>query len=408
MDTQMDNIGNITDSMKIIPLPSQRKKALMLRAGGLGDIVILTPVAKALHARGYDVDFFCGSPTGAVYKLIQGLEYFHDVKEISRINGIDCIKHGENTFISVEILKGGYDEVFDFKFSVEDNTSGLNKREGWRNTLNSNFQNWVDLSLSWAKIDWTKIDSEEKRPELKHTQSREDYEDWLASSPVGSKDGRDYKVIGVQLQASSLIRSWYRAQELPDIIHSTYPEDVVLIFVNSRWIAISKAGQAEIKFPDNLDPLICSMYLVESMDAFICADSGMSHVAEAVGTQTIAIYTSVPAWTRTKYYKYAHPIEATVHCSPCFTLDAVCPIEKKRALDELSDRERDIMESSLKGIDVNVVAKKYNTIPNALVGEAQAIAQKIQARSAAMPACVAEITPEMIMDKLAQVLGQVA
>src|SRR5690242_3642669 len=141
------------------------KTALMLRAGGLGDIITLTPVARELHKRGYLVDFFCGSPTGKVYEMLQGLPYINQVKEITRVGGTqDCIEDENGHLVSVEIIKQKYDEVFDYKFSIEENFAGLNKRESWRTSINSNYQNWIDLFLSWANIDPSKI--EEKRPQI--------------------------------------------------------------------------------------------------------------------------------------------------------------------------------------------------------------------------------------------------
>lgn len=127
------------------------KTALMLRVGGLGDLLLLTPVAKEL-SKTYKVDMAIGSPTGAVHKLLEGLAFVNQLYPVTRLNGIDCFEDKQKHYISVEILKDNYDEVFDFKFSVEENRAGLNKSEGWRSHLNSNFINWYDLTFSWADI----------------------------------------------------------------------------------------------------------------------------------------------------------------------------------------------------------------------------------------------------------------
>ena len=123
----------------------KRKTALMLRAGGLGDCVILTVIARELNKRGYDVDYFVGSPTGKVHLLLEKLPFLRSVKPIARLNGIDCIEDEDENGVAVDIMKKDYDEVFDFKFSVEDNRAGLNSKEGWRSSINSNYTNWIDL-----------------------------------------------------------------------------------------------------------------------------------------------------------------------------------------------------------------------------------------------------------------------
>jgi ADP-heptose:LPS heptosyltransferase len=382
----------------------KKPTALMLRAGGVGDIIILTAVAKVLHDKGYDVDFFCGSPTGEVHKLIENLYFFKSVKQVNRLNGIDCIRDGEN-FISVELFKQNYDEVYDFKFSVENNVAGLNPKIGWRNSINSNYMNWVDLSLAWCNIDYTKISDNDKRPQIKLDASIE-YTEWLKTLPFNTNGAeRDYKIIGIQLQASSLVRSWYRAQELPDIVHVRYPNDVVLIYTGAEWVVISKSGKERIVFPESLNPLMCSAWLVGMMDVFISADSGMSHIAEATGTKCITIYTTVPAWTREKYYKYSYPINATCECHPCFGLDVFCPLERKRAEESLTPVEKDIIACQKAGTNITEVAKKYQTVPRAVDEQYEAATKKLQALSAKMPKCVEGITPEIIMDKLTEILN---
>ncbi len=386
------------------------KKALMLRMGGLGDILILTPVAKALHSKGYSVDFWCGSPTGDVHELIKGLPYLNDVRKLERIAGVhDCIIDNDGNKVSVEIEKAKYDEVFDFKFSVEGNFVGLHKNEGWRSTINSNYQNWIDLSLSWCGIDPQKVSAKDKRPEiiLGNIENSFKYIKWVnEETPLKSKLQRNFKVIGIQLQASSLIRSWYKAGDLPDLIHKKYPNDVVMVFAG-KWVCITPNGREGLQLPEGFNPLTASASLISEMDCFISADTGTSHIGEAVNTPTITCYTTVPAWTREKYYKYSYPIEATPECFPCFTLDTFCPLEKKKAEESLTEREKDLVDGAKNNRNPMDYAKKYNVPPKAIEMEFNAIGQKLQAIATTEPACVKSITADMILNKIDEVLGGV-
>jgi len=402
----MDNKENLqmSEQLKLVKVEKQRKKALILRAGGIGDTVILTVVAKQLDKKGFDVDYFVGSPSGKVCELFENLPYIKNCKEIKRVNGLDCVEDESKNLVCVEILKTKYDEVFDFKNSVEHNRSGFNGEEGWRGTINSNYQNWIDLSLAWINVDWSKIHNQYKVPEISY-KKQEEYTAWFEDCGIKPKEGRTHRVIGVQLTASSLVRTFYRASDLPDMIHKQYPDDVVLVFDRNTWFALTKFGRRQIEFDEDLNPLIQSVVLLKHMDLFICADSGFSHLAAAVDTPCISIYTSVPSWTRAKYYPKQISIDsADLECRPCFTLDGFCPLERKNAHDSLTQRERDIIESAAKNENIYEVAKKYKTVPKAIMDEHQAAQAKLQALSAKMPACVASITAEQIVEKVHEVL----
>lgn len=383
------------------------KRCLILRVGGLGDILILSAIAKALHEKGFLVDFFMGSPTGEIHEFFQGLPFIANAKKIQRVSGVDCVEDEDKHLVSVELLKRQYDEVFDYKLSVEENRVGFNKTDDWRASINSNYQNWVDLSLAWANIDPTKIADKDKRPIIHFGTTNGEqskFHQWVLKYlplQVGTT-----KIIGIQLQASSLIRSQYYSDDLPNIIHQKYPEYIVVLFSGGKWYALSRFGKEEMKFEEGLNPLMCSAALIDTMDVFITADSGSSHLAEAVGTPTIGIYTTVPAWTRTKYYDKSHDIQTDVVCHPCFTLDLFCPIRKREAFDSLSQREKDIIKQLESGVNIYQVAKDFSTMPKAIQMEYESAKKRVEALSAQEAACVKSITPDMIMNKLSEVLNE--
>jgi DNA-binding CsgD family transcriptional regulator len=398
-------------SVELAKTGASRKKAAMFRLGGLGDLVILTPIAKQLHKNGYDVTYYCGSPTGDVSQLFEGLPYIKEVGKLGNVQGISneqVVEDENKNLIAKDLIKPKFDEVFDFFYSVENNHPDIQNVSGWRNTINSNFINWIDLSLGWAKIDPTTVSDEDKRPEIAiNPIVYQDHIDWVNANkiiPMGARFERNSTIIGVQLQASTLIRTYYSSDELPKLIYEKYPNSIILIFGDNKWFVISKYGKREVKIPQGLNPLIISTILIKHMDCFISADSGFSHIAEAVGTKTIAVYTTVPSWTRTKYYKYIYPIDANVECSPCFTLDFFCPIRKKEALDMLTERERFILKSAEEGKSPVDVAKELNTVPGAVNAEYESAKKRIDLLSATKPACVESITHEMILNKLGALL----
>ena len=387
-----------------------KKKVLLLRAGGMGDILILTAVAKQLWKLNYSVHFYCGSPTGRVDKLLNGLPFLDSVKQLQRLRGVDCIEDEQKNFVSVEMLKKNFDVIVDYKLSIEDNRVGGNEiKEAWELSRNSNFQNWIDLSLAWAKIDPNLVLDKDKCPEVAFDANKPEWLEiieWIiTNTPIGVKDGRPFRVFGIQLQASSLIRTWYKAPELPDLIYKEYPNDIVLVFTNGSWVMMSKFGNQKITAPEKFDPLMFSACIIRLMDVFISADSGTSHLAEALGTKSIVIYTTVPAWTRVKYYQNCYPLEANSWCHPCFALDLFCPEEKKKAEATLSEREKKIVEASNANKNIQEVARELSTVPQAIKNEYDAAMKRVEALSAQEALCVKSITPAAIMNKLDEILN---
>ena len=384
--------------------PIKQKKALIVRVGGIGDSVILTVVAKQLHKKGYLVDFFTGSPNGDISQLFNGLDYLNEVKSVVRINGIDCVKDINEHNIPVEVLKSNYDEVYDYKLSIEHNKSGVNSSEGWRESLNSNYINWVDLSLAWANIDYTLLSDEEKIPDVK-CKDVELYQKWYETTGLSLKNvEHNYRLIGIQLSASSLVRTFYKANELPELLHKQYPDDIIVIFEGNSWYALTKFGKRKIEFDEDLNPMVQSIEIVKNLDVFLSADSGFSHIASALRVKCVTVYTTVPSWTRAKYYINQINIDAQAPCRPCFTLGGTCPLREKQAFEALTDREKDLIQSNNAGINIFDMAKKYQTIPNALNDEFKSAVGKLKALSAKVPECVESISTDRILESIQEIL----
>jgi len=401
----MEEQISTSDNLNIIKLLEKpKKKVLLVRLGGIGDCVVLTVVAKHLHAKGYIVDYFVGSPSGKVSELFDNLPYINSCKNAVRVNNIDCIEDENKNFIAIEILKANYDEVFDYKFSIEHNHAGVNKPGDWRESINSNYFNWVDLSLAWANIDYTLVPGADKIPDIGY-KDVEKYLEWYKTTGLLLKTERtNHKVIVIALSASSLVRTFYRANDLPDLLYKQHPDDIIVIFDSNSWFSLTKFGKRKIDFDDELNPLLQSVEIVKNADVFISADSGFSHIAASLRVKCVTLYTTVPSWTRAKYYIDQVNIDAEAPCRPCFTLGGHCPIRAKEALESLTPRERDLIDSNDRKVGIHDMAKKYQTIPQALNEEFKSAVGKLKALSAKVPACVESVTPELILKQVAEVL----
>lgn len=371
-------------------------KVLVVRYGGIGDSVILTPVLKQLSKK-FKVHFAVPEKQTTLFR---NLNFIEKIIPLYRIQGSGedffRIKNGLGT---IARIKPDYDLVLDYRFSIEGNSMYRQLAEydkplygDWLSHQNSNYQNWIDISLGWANIDPQTVTDDEKRPIYKPEQKEIEW----AKATIGDNKGR---VIGIQLYASSLCRSFYHPQELPKKILELKDTGInsVFIFDGESWHKMIKLGNKKIVLPKWIDPYRASAALISQFDRFVTADTGMSHIAEAVGTDSIVIYTTVPAWTRQKYYKHNTPIQANVKCSPCFTLGYSCPLNKARAIKQLSKREQFVKKYSDEGISLQEAAQKLNTTTDGLQQEFNSINQKIEALSKIEPDCVKDITADKIL-----------
>jgi len=383
------------------------KTALLCRYGGIGDCLLNTSVANVLKKRGYEVDYVVGNPTFNISELFDNLDCFNNVFPARRIMGMfeEFIEDTNGNWISSNIIKSTYDLPLDLKHSIENNSmypniAGQRLEWRWFAYQNSNMQNWYDLSLGWAKIDPTTVPPEDKVPIYR---IKEDELEWAKSVlPEGSP------ILGVQAQASSLVRTWYRADEFPQTLIENFDGCVVAFYRGTSWFVRKGNSITKIDFPEGKNRVRHSAALISLFDAFIAVDSGMAHIAEAVGTKSVVIYLTVPAWTRSQYYKLTYPIEPdeSIWCHPCFDLNRYCWRIEKDVENDLSDREKKLLELKNQGMNIEQIAKQLDTNPEGIFKENSALHARVDALKCKQPYCSANIKNERILNKVKEALNE--
>ncbi len=372
-------------------------KVLFVRFGGVGDSISLTPVAYNLKKKHPDYQIHFGVRGTDQVSLFSNLDLFHRVFEIQRFphpfTGGNCVKV-KGGWEALENYKKNYDVVYDFVNLVENNTMHpeMTATHGeWAASMNSNYFNWIDIALSWVNIDHTKVKPEDKRLHYKLEEKEVQWAQEILSSLNFST------LIGVNTVASSRARSYFDVESVVKEVLDSFEKPIVLAWDNNRWISVSKGGSKELIANPTIRQ---SAALLSLMDAYISTDSGFSHIAEAVGTKTVIIYTTVPAWTRSGYYQNCFPIEVELPCSPCFTLLENCPVNRKRAMENLSEREKSILTLSNQNISPIEASKHLATTQDKLMLEYQSLQAKMHGLSSIIPDCMASITPDLVVEKL--------
>lgn len=384
------------------------KKVLLTRFGGMGDLAPLTVVGKQLKKQGYHVTLACrdGGENQRHSEMFVGNPSFDALLDLKMVGpwGTRCIK-SQLGWCSVNSIYPDFDQVLDYMNIVEsNNTSPVVKElpgEEWQKSRSSNWRNWYDLHLEWANIDPTKVSEEDKRPIYTLLPGEEKVFDKLKKTFS--------HVFVIQCSASSLSRTWYQANRLPDLLLKQYPNAAVAYWNNraNSWEMISAKGGTRVEIP-GMSPLRASMALVAQADVFIGADSGFSHVAEGLGVKHIAIYSTVPWWTRAKYYKHQTVIDPGMTNPEFYTFNLGLgdPLRTKEGLASLSERERLVDALYEAGKDVTEAAEALNTEVDGAKLELQALLAKKASWERQQSKALSTVKPEMVMEKVKSLCTQ--
>ncbi len=341
------------------------KKALLIRFGGLGDMAPMSVVGEQLKKRGYHVVAAMrddGGPNKGS-ELFKHSDCFDETINLVEVGpwGTRCLKT-KLGYASVNTIYQDFDMVLDYMNIVEGNSTSPMRQDKvgyeWQASRSSNWVNWYDLHLAWANIDPTSVPDAEKRPIFKVTDEEK-------SGILGLKEGHSH-LITIQASASSISRTWFQAKQLPDLLIKKYPNALVAFWEASvaSWILVSAKGATRL-VSASLTPLRASMAIVAASALFIGADSGFSHVAEGLNIPNIAIYSTVPAWTRNKYYKHQITVDhgKTNPEFYTFNLGLGDPLRTIEGLQNLTEREKLIEEMHKRGAGVKEAAAALNTDP---------------------------------------------
>jgi hypothetical protein len=144
------------------------------------------------------------------------------------------------------------------------------------------------------------------------------------------------------------------------------------------------------------------MALVAQADVFIGADSGFMHVAEGLGVKHVAIYSTVPWWTRAKYYKHQTVIDPGMNNPEFYTFNLGLgdPLRTKEGLASLSEREQQVDALHGAGKDVNEAAEILNTETDGAKLELQALLAKKASWEQMQSKALSTVSPEMVLEKV--------
>lgn len=381
-------------------------KVLLTRFGGIGDSFPVISTAKYLADQGNEVTVALRDDGDKTKQsnLFSNLTDFKmlDIKQIGAWND-RCVKSGDG-YISIESIYPQFDRVIDFMNVVENNsTSPTNNYkdlwEHWQRSRNSNYSNWYDLHLAWAGVDPTKVNDAYKVPYLSMVEA-----EYIKASEFKEKHG---DVFVIHPFASSLARSWYQAKDLVPKLLKEYP-DCKIAFWNpqySAWDLLSKKGASKLeKLHDN--PLRETMILIAASKLVVSVDTGCAHIAEGLHKKSLVIYSTVPAWTRNKYYAHQTHIDPG-ETNPefyTFSLSLGDPLRVKEGMTGLSERENKILSLWETNAEVSEAMEVLNTDAQGAELELKLIMGKKQSWERQQSKALSGVSVDVVFDKIKELL----
>ena len=382
----------------------KKKKYLLTRFGGIGDSAPIMVVAKQLKKLGHTVD-------------IALREDDHGSKQVELLTGTDCCDNAMTFkeigpwktrcvshkfgWVDITNIYANYDEVIDYMHIIEYNDTCKSSFQNgptdeWKKHRNSNWTNWYDLHLAWANIDPTSVPDEEKRPQ--YTLSDEELKE---VSRIKLKYSNS-EVIVLNPNASSLARTWYQAKELIKPLLKKYPGAGIFFWSPSKslWEVFTTEGVSEYQSPIK-SSLRASMCVVGAADVYVGADTGFTHIAEGLEIPHVAIYSSVPGWTRAQYYKHQTIIDNGYYS---FSLTLGDPYRIVEGLQDLSKQDKKLMSIHESGVSIQEAARKLNTTPEGVNLQMQAVKTRIESFERVQSKSISKVTVKEILGHINRII----
>jgi hypothetical protein len=269
----------LTELPRIGWLRPRPASVLIVRAGGFGDLIALRPAIEALCGWGIRVGVAC---LRAYHEALtdSGAEFVEYPVNVNRLSRWQHVVTLENA-----VERGG-----------EARVAAL-----------------VDLFADRLKAPLTR---EGRRPRY---EVPEFWRGWAGKKlplPAGCR-GR----IGVQMRASAACRSW-------DFETRLRPAVEMLLKKGYQVLLFDTPGRARLEgaHPGLVavfaDPEVKTWHqtaaLLETCDGYLGPDSGLTHLAGALGVPGVALFGAFPSRLRVDCYPSLKALEGQAPCAPCF------------------------------------------------------------------------------------------
>lgn len=291
-----------------------QKKALVIRYGAYGDVIMITPIFRFLKEEGYHVTFNYADYSRDICKY----NPYIDVFEEHVTNSVPQRQLGEYW---AEKSKA-YDRMINLSESVEQT---LLKREGtpefdWSHERRHTECNVNYMDRTMAICGWP-----ERKGLLPEMHFSPEEEAW------GRKLAEQYKnrfVILWSLSGSSFHKVWHGADDTARTFLDRHP-DALTITVGGELEGMLEWDHSQNRKKCGIWSIRRSMIMTKYVNLVVGTETGIMHAASAFDTPKIIMLSHSSEENLPKYWTNCQSLHANVPCYPChqlhYTIDS-CPL----------------------------------------------------------------------------------
>jgi heptosyltransferase-2 len=332
-------------------------KTLVISPNWIGDAVMTLPLIKSLHDKGHVIDVLAPSVVAPIYencsnvaKVIQHKYPHKKLLLVSRIklalelkkNNYDCIYILPNSLKSAIIpivinTKNiiGYKGEFPRKFFL----SHAFTSQGKKMPMVEHYHNLAMADISLEGCNLVSNLSEQDKTKL---EPKIDLSEDITNSCLDKFNLNNKKYIAIAIGAEyGPAKQWplEHFSKLIEIIHEKY-DDLHIILLGSP----KDKPQAQSLVNHDRTINLCgstslteAMHIIKKAQKVLTHDSGLMHIAAAIGTDLLAIYGSTSPHHTPPLAKNAKYMWLQLECSPCFK--RTCPLNHYACLNDIKPQQ---------------------------------------------------------------------
>ena len=277
---------------------------LVIRMGGIGDLIMLTPSLRALK-KFYPKKHITLATKPEHVVVLSGLPYIDEVITIKEAN------------------EERYDSVIDLRYRVESPEVGGSLDTGLYKAVNR-----IDMfgKLIGVEVEDRQVDVNLDKSLIPEIRKLLSY-------------NRRFRWLGIQATCTSNLRTM-PPEFIPELVEkfAKFKNLKVVLFGNSEfWYGRSSKVDLKtlkhrkvVNLIDKITDVSDLVALCSLMDYIIAPDTAAVHIAGALKKPCIAVFGNMPPFLRTKYYSTVTTLypEGELECIPCYDFTNPCEYYK--------------------------------------------------------------------------------